>query len=341
MYSRLQDAGNEMTPNLMMNFESEDSYMNMNPDQFATALEQMDDSEDVKQQKLYATEQLERLKQAVAAEERVYQILSDMDAPTTPANLEAWSMYMADKNNAFRSLNRAMYKRESKAFSQITDELDIDDPESALSDVMADIVEAFGEAAKTPEEMAEAQEELARTAESVMRDMIVERETGHIDVRGMRITMKQLSLLGRAARETEQYAIPIMVADELGNMTLKIVRGEDEKKGQVQVSLDMESIGSVSADFRLNGDALDGNIRVSSPATRDLLSENIRALGDRLSGAAEIPVGLSVRLDETIDTNSIYSDRADFETTSQRREIQTRKLYAVARAFIQGFGEII
>ncbi len=341
MYSRLQDAGNEMTPNLMMQFDSEDTYMNMNPDQFASALHEMDHSEDKKLDEAYAREQVARLQQAVATEERIYQILSDMDAPITPANLEAWSAFMADKNGAFRFLNRAMYEREGKAFSQTTSELDIDDPEGALSDVMADIIEAFGEAAKTPKEMAEAQEKLAETAENVMKDMLIEKETGHIDVRGMRITMKQLTLMGHAARKTEQYAVPILVADELGNMNLKIVRGEDEEKGQVDIALDLSDMGSVSASFRLNGDVFDGHIRVATEAARDALSDNLSNLSDRLSSIAGFPVGLEVGLDESVDSSAIFTDRPDYETTSERREVQTKKLYAMARAFIQGFGEII
>ena len=341
MYSRLQDAGNEMTPNLMMQFDSEDTYMNMTPDQFASALQDMDHSEDKKLDEAYAREQVARLQQAVATEERIYQILSDMDAPITPANLEAWAAFMADKNGAFRFLNRAMYEREGKAFSHTTSELDIDDPEGALSDVMADIIEAFGEAAKTPKEMAEAQEKLAETAENVMKDMLIEKETGHIDVRGMRITMKQLTLMGHAARKTEQYAVPILVADELGNMNLKIVRGEDEDKGQVDIALDLSDMGSVSASFRLNGDVFDGHIRVATEAARDALSDNLSNLSDRLSSIAGFPVGLEVGLDESVDSSAIFTDSPDYETTSERREVQTKKLYAMARAFIQGFGEII
>ncbi len=341
MYSRLKDAGNEMTPNLMMQFDSEDTYMNMDPDKFAQVLENMDKSADEKLDADYAKEQVKILQEAVASEERIYRMLSEMDEPLTPANLEAWSMYMADKNSVFKNMNKAMKEREGKAFSRITSDLDIDDPEGALSDVMADIIEAFGEAAKTPEEMAEAQEKLAETVENVMRDMLIEKETGHIDLRGMRITTKQLTMLGHAAKKTEQYAVPIMVADELGNMNLKIVRGEDEEKGCVDIGLDMDSIGSVSGRFKLDGDALDGNIRVSSQSVRDLLSDNLRTLGDRLSEACGLPVGLSVGVDESVDADAQFSDRPDFETTSERRSIQTKKLYALARAFIQGFGEIV
>ncbi|MCR5097395.1 MAG: flagellar hook-length control protein FliK [Lachnospiraceae bacterium] len=341
MYSRLKDAGNEMTPNLMMQFDSKDTYMNMNPDQFASALEEMDQTADEKLDEAYAKEQVTRLQQAVATEERIYQILNDMDAPLTPSNLEAWTAFMADKNGAFRFMNRAMYDREGKAFSQVTSDLDIDDPEGALSDVMADIIEAFGESAKTPEEMAEAQEKLAETAENVMRDFLVEKETGRIDVRGMRIAMKQLTLMGHAARQTEQYAVPILVADELGNMNLKIVRGEDEDKGQVDIALDLDKMGSVSASFKLNGDVFDGHIRVVTEAARDAISDNLQNFSDKLSSAAGFPVGLTVGLDESVDSNSIFTDRPDYETTSERREIQTKKLYAMARAFIQGFGEII
>ncbi len=341
MYSRLRDAGNEMTPELMMQFDSEDTYMNMDPDRFATALEEMDKTPDEKLEEKLAKEELFRMQQALTSEERIYQILSDMDAPVTPANLEAWAAYMADRNSPFKMLNKAMNSRDGKPFSQTTNELDIDDPEGALSDVMADIIEAFGEAAKTPVEMAEAQEKLAETAESVMRNMIVERETGHIDIRGMRIAMKQMTLLGDAARHTEQYAVPIMVADEMGNMTLKIVRGREEEKGQVDVALDMESTGAVRAGFKIDGDVITGNIRVAEKFMEDKIADNLSTLSLQLSEAVNMPVELSVTHEGYVDANGIYTDRPDFETTTLRREVQTKRLYAMARSFIQGFGKIV
>ena len=335
---RSADARREMTPSKMMQFAGEDSYMNMNPDQFAKALENMDS--DSAEEAAYTKEEIERLQQAVTSEEKVYQMLQQMDFPTTPAYLEAWSQYLNNRNQMFKNLAKNM-NTEREVFSEIGSDLNLDDLDFALQTTMEDIIEAMGEASKTPEEMAEAQEKLAETAENVMRNMLVEKDVSSIDVRGMKITVKQLQMLGQKARETEQFAIPIMVADEYGNMSLKIVRGKDEDKGQVDITFDMESTGVVSAAFRYEGDSLDGSLSTSSQATRELLSSHMRDIASAMQKAVEMPISLSFGWDESIDANSIYEEKDyGFETTKERREIQTTKLYGIARAFIQTMGEI-
>ena len=331
-------AKEEMTASKMMQFENEDSYMNMNPDQFASALENMD--EDVETEKAYAQEEISRMQTAVASEEKVYQMLQQMDMPTTPAYLEAWSQYLGNRNQMFKNLAKNL-GGERDVFSEIGSELDFSDIDGLLQTTMADIIEAMGEAAKTPEEMAEAQKKLAETAENVMRNMIVEKDVNSIDVRGMKITVKQLEMLGAQAPKTEQYAVPIMVADEYGNLSLKIVRGKEEDKGQVEITFDMESTGAVSAKFKYEGNSLDGTITASSQMTRELLSSHMGLLASAMQNEAELPVALSFGWDASLDANSIYENGTyDFETTTEKRQIQTSKLYGIARAFIQTLGEI-
>jgi hypothetical protein len=230
---------------------------------------------------------------------------------------------------------------ERDVFSEIGSELDFSDIDGLLQTTMADIIEAMGEAAKTPEEMAEAQKKLAETAENVMRNMMVEKDVSSIDVRGMKITVKQLQMLGKQARKTEQFAVPIMVADEYGNLSLKIVRGKEEDKGQVEITFDMESTGAVSAKCKYEGNSLDGTITAGSQMTRELLSSHMGLIAGAMQKEAELPVALSFAWDTSLDANSIYEESDyDFETTTEKREIQTSKLYGIARAFIQTLGEI-
>lgn len=337
MTMRTSDAKDVISPEKMMQFDNEADYMNMNPDQFASALEQMEDNEE---EKAYQQEQITRMQQAVTSEEKVYQMLHQMDFPTTPAYLEAWSQYMNNRNQMFKNLAKNL-NSEREVFSEIGDSIDFDDLDMALQTTMEDIIEAMGEASKTPEEMAEAQEKLAETAENVMRNMMVEKNVTSIDVRGMKISVKQLQMLGKRARETEQFAIPIMVADEYGNMSLKIVRGKEEDKGQVDITLDMETTGAVSATFKYEGNSLDGSITTSSQNTRELLSQRMAEIASAMQKAAEMPVSLSFGWDETTDANEIDEEGDyDFETTTEKRSIQTTKLYGIARAFITSFGEI-
>ncbi len=338
MTSRVSDARMEISASKMMQFENEDSYMNMNPDQFASALESMDKDEAL--EKAFAQEEISRMQTAVNSEEKIYQMLKQMDIPQTPAYLEAWAQYMQNRNQTFKNLARHL-GGDRDVFSEIGSELDFSDIDGLLQTTMADIIEAMGEASKTPEEMAEAQEKLAETAENVMRNMLVEKDATSIDVRGMRITVTQLQMLGKQARKTEQYAVPIMVADEYGNMSLKIVRGKEEDKGQVDILFDMESTGAVSAKFKFEGNSLDGSITTSLQATRELLSSHMANFAAAMQKAADLPVALSFGWENNLDTDAAFeNDKYDFETTTEKREIQTSKLYGIARAFIQTLGEI-
>ena len=132
-----------------------------------------------------------------------------------------------------------------------------------------------------------------------------------------------------------------MVADEYGNLSLKIVRGKEEDKGQVEITFDMESTGAVSAKFKYEGNSLDGTITASSQMTRELLSSHMGLLASAMQNEAELPVALSFGWDASLDANSIYENGTyDFETTTEKRQIQTSKLYGIARAFIQTLGEI-
>jgi hypothetical protein len=75
--------------------------------------------------------------------------------------------------------------------------------------------------------------------------------------------------------------------------------------------------------------------------TRKLLSSHMGLLAAAMQKEADLPVALSFGWDSTLDANEIYEDKAyDFETTTEKREIQTSKLYGIARAFIQTLGEI-
>ncbi|MCR4999995.1 MAG: DUF6240 domain-containing protein, partial [Lachnospiraceae bacterium] len=273
---RVTDAKHAMTPDKMMQFESEDTYMEMNPDTFATALEQME--EDFQIEESYVQNQRETMRQAVQSDEQVYRILQQYDLPVTGVNLEAMSAYMKDRNRIFEM----------------------------LQEVKNDIMEDFGEAVKTPEEMAEAQKKLADTAENVMRTAIIEDAKGYIDVRGMKMVVTQLKTLASMATKEETYAIPITVADATGNLTLKIVRGKEEERGQVDVALDMDVTGCIRGTFKMKGGTIDGVISTNRQTTRQTLAEHEAELVKAIARKAGMAANLSFSWNETIEANSIY-----------------------------------
>jgi hypothetical protein len=295
----------------MMTFASEDTYMEMNPDTFAMALEQAEESPEVEQ--AYVAEQRSNLQQAVATEERIYAMLQQYDLPVTATNLAAMSSYLKDRNRIFE----------------------------VLAEIKNDIFEQFGEAVKTPEEMAEAQRKLEETAENVMRTAIIEDAKGYIDVRGMKMVMTQLHTLGTMATREETYAIPITVADATGNMTLKIVRGKEEEKGLVDVALDMDATGCIRGSFRMSADTIEGVIATDRQTTRQTLAEHASELMEAIAKQTGTEARLSFDWNETVEANSIYeATTTDYETTTEKSEVQTGKLYGLARCFIDVLGKL-
>ena len=205
---RMKDAGEVITPQKLAAFENEE-YMEMTPDRFAEVLEEMPDNPvEEEMQKAIDKQQRDNIAEAVRAELRIYEMLSQYDLPQSPANLEAFSQMLTDRNGMYRRLFRG---NDRTVFGE--EDAGVREGEVGLSDVIENLIRDFGEAVKTPEEMAEAQRNLEDVAENVMKTMLVEEPAGSIDVRGMQVAMKQIRTMGEIGQRSETYAVPILVAD--------------------------------------------------------------------------------------------------------------------------------
>ena len=335
---RMKDAGEVITPQKLAAFENEE-YMEMTPDRFAEVLEEMPDNPvEEEMQKAIDKQQRDNIAEAVRAELRIYEMLSQYDLPQSPANLEAFSQMLTDRNGMYRRLFRG---NDRTVFGE--EDAGVREGEVGLSDVIENLIRDFGEAVKTPEEMAEAQRNLEDVAENVMKTMLVEEPAGSIDVRGMQVAMKQIRTMGEIGQRSETYAVPILVADAVGNMTLKIVRGQEEQRGLVELALDMETTGTIRASFRYGTDGVYGSVTTSLSATRNLLSDAADELTASIEEAAGATVNLSIGEDRSVRADRIFEEtQTDFAVREdgERPEVQTRVLYGIARSFIQTVGNL-
>lgn len=345
--NRTKDARDEITPGRMQNaFSNEDEYMSLTPDELATVLEHTDETDESQEiENEYIDQQIDEIRQAANSEQRVYDILNDAGAADSAVNLNAIQSMLHDRNLMFTRLfgvgGRGVF---SQTDSGLRDgDVDLTDE---LSEEIEDTIRAFGDAVKTPSDLADAEEKLADTAENVMRRaMINDAESGDIDVRGMKQSITQIQTMIQLSENTETYAIPVMFADRLGNMTLKIVRGSDEKKGLVDIAFQSDNTGTVSASFKSDGDhGIIGHIRVDQAAMREAVSgaipQIISNIQDQTDGSE---VTVSVSYDGTVDANEIYNAaQTDFDTTTDTSsEIQTRTLYAIAKGFMDSISQLM
>ena len=268
----------------------------------------------------YYQEQLAEFSQARQAETQVLQILAGHDMPVTAYNIMAANQLLNPRGGIFRTL-----------FNKENSDREID-----LEEVKEEIIEKFGEAVKTPEEMAEAQRTLADVAENVMRTMEDSQGVSSMDLRDIRLMRQQIALGTQMAKD-EYYAIPVMVADELTNVQLKIVRGKEER-GRVDILFETPKLGKVAARFQVQEDSVRGYVVSDSNRT----IEALKFQEERLNGQGE-----SEELQRTMDF--VYSDELDLnrftggrtgnvdgaDENSESYRVQTKTLYGIAKGFLE------
>ena len=327
----LYDAGDEMTPVRMKRFGGEEAYMDLTPEQFRDQLQDMADEAVIQQEKqqqdAYAQQVRQTVAQALESEEEIYRILERYDIPETPAYLLGLSEMRRDRNSVFRNLS-------SYATSN-------DQEQVTISDLIEDLIEDYGEAIKTPEEMAEAQHKLEETAENVMKNMLVEKDVTSIDVRGMKLVMTQIQALGQMAKHSETYHIPILVEDEVGDLSLKIVRGT-EKKGLVDVALSMEQTGAVHGSFRYEAGEISGEVTFERKELTQMFSEQMPYLAQNMQEETGMPISFVCGQDRHA-TDDVFAElpAPEFEITQEQDSVTTQALYGVARSFIRTLREFL
>lgn len=335
----LKDASELLTPErAKVLFEQDMEWENMTPEELKAVLTQAGEQADESSINAdYAKEQLAQLEQAANADESIYRILDKYDISNTVSNVLAMESMLNQRNQMFRKIFGS-----STADHNGDDQVDAEDLEA----IKQELLEEFGEAVSEPADMAVAQEKLGELAENVMKTMINSDHVTSLDVRDMKMLSAQLSVNSILAKE-EQYAVPVMVNDELMNVSVKIVRGVD-KKGIVDIMMESELRGKIAATFQAKEDGIHGLIATDSEETAELFKGQTQDLSDLLGGENDDVTELHCAHIPDLDLNHFsmgaFGVDAKEETQlsdSQKAEnrdtyrVQTSRLYGIAEHFIK------
>lgn len=309
----LKDVVRELSPERLKEIPNWES---MTPEQLKNALEQL--PQDKEAEEAYLGEQLSDYRASAASSEEIYQILEQYDLPKTVNTILAVQEMMTNRNGAFR-----------KIFSQngATDEID-------LNEVQQQILEEFAEALKTPEDMAKAQQKLAEIAENAMKGMINETEVSSLDLKEMRLAKTQIELGTRMSKE-ETYHIPVLVGDSVTGVSLKIVRGKEER-GRVEILFGNENIGEVAAQISVKGEKIDGVISAESAKTLEAFQkreDEFKAMLEQDSDKAA-----TIHYVQTKEPQKAMGTSAQEKAVPEENEdtrVQTKTLYHMAESFIK------
>lgn len=322
----IKDIMETMTPIAMKKLLQSPDWEDYTPEELKEVLMQYAD-ETAEQEKIaeheYAKSQLAELEQAAAADEEVYRLLERFELPNTINNVLA--------------ANRLVHKR-NQIFSQVFNSEEVFSGEQVdFAAIQEEILERFADALETPEEMAAAQEALAETAENVMKTMIADEE--HItsmDIRELKLMNTQLSIAGKMA-EHEQYTIPVLVGDEVTNLSLKIVRGT-KKHGIVEIMFELSKIGKVAASIAAKEEGVLGLVATDSKEMQELISEKTKTIMQAIGEEGSLQSAYAKNLDFEQFSKDVIKDVPDGE--NEEYEVQTARLYKIAKSFIEAVKEL-
>mgnify|MGYP001027947776 FL=1 len=277
-------------------------------EEFADALRQQ--TADASLEQAYMQEQIQSYRGLENVEEAVVRELVAYRQPVTANNLEAAA--------AFRRKPGALYRKLR----------DLEEG-AGVSEGMRK-AEALIESLTDKESAQEAYEEMQETLSSVL-DEAAEAPEDFLDLRTLQSCQKQLALAGSLSRE-ENYQIPVEINGELTAINLKILHGTET--GKVNVTVQTEEFGQITAKFSLRGQRVSGYIACESSegttwlqGRQEELEKALTALGEegsrRETGSLVILQGREVNGED-------YTE----EDINGGEGQQTAELYGIAKAFI-------
>ena len=163
---------------------------------------------------------------------------------------------------------------------------------------------------------------------SSLLDEAMEAPDDYLDLRTLQSCKKQLALAGSLARE-ENYQIPVEINGELTAINLKVLHGGET--GKVNVTVETEEYGQITAKFSLREQTVSGYIACESTEGTQWLQGRQEDLRNALAGTeTDREVGSLVVLQGRETGGEDYKPEEAKDGAGE----QTAQLYGIAKAFI-------
>ena len=305
--------------------ESIEEWEEMTPEEFLENLQNQAQSEEsAALEQEYHNTLSQEYANVLEASNDVYEFLEKYDMKNSARNVLAAARLLNNPSNVFNTL----FNTEGKS----------QDYKDMIEELKAQVLENFGEAVKTPKEMADAQATLAEVAERVMQTMIIENETiSAKDLNDLRLMSQQFYLCEEKAKE-ESFLVPVETGDTVTGVNLKIVRGKADK-GLVDIFFRGALMEKVAASFEAKENGISGVIATTDEETRKYLAENLNQLIGKMQDGNNEAIDVTVT---RVDNLSAW--QFEKNTLSERGEatpVQTKRLYHIAESFIQTVSDLM
>lgn len=299
-------------------------WEDMTPEELLEAMQQTNSEESTALEQQYYTQLAQEYTGVLEAADDVYAFLEKYDIRNSANNVLAASRLLENPSNAFATL----FGTEGKS----------QDYKKMIAEMKEQILKNFGEAIKTPKEMADAQATLAEVAEKVMQTMIIEDEpVSSKDLNDLRLMSKQFYLCGEKAKE-ESFLVPVETSDGVTGISLKIVRGKADK-GLIDIFFRGALMQKVAASFEAKEKGISGMIAVTDKETKKLFEENADKIIEQMNADGKEKIDITVAYVE--DLSAWQFEKKTLSETGEATPVQTKRLYHIAESFIQSVSELM
>lgn len=317
----MKEAADILAPEKLAQIED---WEGMTPEQLMEALQNAEGEQSVALEQEYHAQMVQEYSAVLTASDDVYAFLEQYEMKNSANNVLAASRLLENPSNVFDIL----FSEQGKS----------DSYREALADMKDMVMERFGEAVKTPEEMIQAQETLAEVAERAMQSMIIENETISVkDLKDLRMMNQQLFLCKEKAKE-ESFLVPVETTNGVTGVSMKVVRGK-ANKGLVDIFFRGALMEKVAASFEAKEDRISGVIATTSQETRDLLADNLGVFVDKMGGENQEP--MDIRVAYVKDLSAWQFEKNTLSETGEASPVQTKRLYQIAEGFIQSVADLL
>ena len=282
-------------------------FMNKNVEQLLEEWQQMDTNAELDAE--YEEEMVKNIRDLSDNSEKAVAFLNTYKIPVTVQNLLAANQLLSEK-----SVFRELHGKSKQLSSEIQGQT-----ESAMDGLM--------DALEDKETMQEQYQRLQDSMEAVLNERYAQKEVTSKELSELKMLSNGMNLI-RSLSSRESYEIPVLAGDSITNIHLTIINGT-KNSGKVQIGMESEQLGSVTAEFIFKEDRVNGMVLCLSRKAADTMQDSMEDFTQRLSDAG-IEIGhISYGL-KTGNKEFYQGAKTQNDSTAN-----TRGLYQVAKAFVK------
>lgn len=288
-----------------------------------------DVSQSEEAQREYRQQALETFRQASQADTAAGAMLERGEIPVTAGNLVAAQALQSDGFDLFSRWGKKNRDREERNSSEIVAETESGSADTgfvarqAAAETVSDIEQVW----ETLADRDSFREGYGTLMEGLSRELegATIEASNYVDVRSLRLLHRQLTIAGRLAQQ-EEYHVPVDIGGELTAVHLTI-RQQENGKGRVSVSMDLQDAGPVEALLQVRDGKLSGYFTGNGEETVTKLKSAADIFSNHISESWEVE---GIRTVDGMNGGTSFLD----ESPEPGATAGSNELYQVAKEFL-------